>query len=118
MRSIDRIRSAFAALSAPAWVANVLALAALVASIYSIRVSRDLAREQLERDQTAKAMQYTIAVRFDVPYEPRLIDRLAADLPERPPYLVVPARLFSTICGGGIGMIWSALAAYWAARSV
>jgi hypothetical protein len=96
MAIVSRLRSALAALSGPDWVANVLALAALVASVYSIKVSRDLAREQIEREQTEKAMQYTIAVRYEVPYEPRFLERLAPDLPERPPYLVVPARLFFT----------------------
>jgi hypothetical protein len=90
------LRSAVAALSAPAWVANVVAVAALLASLYSVKVSRDIAREQADRDQTAKGMRYTIAARFEVPYVPKFVDRLAPDLPERPPYLVVPVRLILT----------------------
>lgn len=91
----DKPKSVFAKVNAPL-VANIVASAALLASLYSIKVTRDLAREQLERDQTAKAMQYTIALRFDVPYVPRFVDRVTPDLPERPPYLIVPGRFFFT----------------------
>src|SRR6266480_5748234 len=87
-------QSLFGALTAPDWIANIVALAALLASLYSIRVSRDIAREQVLREREAKSMQYTLALRFEVPYVPKFINNTEPDLPERPPFLVVPARLF------------------------
>lgn len=92
----QKVRLALGVLKPSEWVSNLVALAALAASLYSVKVSRELAQDQVGRDQAAKAMQYAVAVRFDCPYLPRFIDRAAPDLPERPPYLVVPARLLFT----------------------
>jgi hypothetical protein len=78
------------------WAANIIALAALVSSAYAIYVTLNVAREQAAREERAKGMNYAIALRFDVQYRPALLKEGRPDRPDRPPYLVIPARVIFT----------------------
>jgi len=78
------------------WTANIIALAALLSSAYAIHVTRDIANQQIAREERDKAMSYAIALRFDLPYRPVILKELKPDRPDRPPYLVIPARAIFT----------------------
>jgi hypothetical protein len=59
-------------ITGPEWVANLIAIAALASSLYSVHVTRVIAKVQEQQDLEKRSMQFTIALRFDVPYHPRL----------------------------------------------
>jgi hypothetical protein len=50
MNGRERFRPIFLALSVPEWTADIVALAALAGSLYSIKVAREIAHEQIQRD--------------------------------------------------------------------
>jgi hypothetical protein len=80
----------------PEWIANLISLAALASSLYAVHVTRETDKAQEQRALDARAMQYTTALRFDLPYHPRLIRTPSEHIPDHPPYLIVPARVLFT----------------------
>jgi hypothetical protein len=55
------------------WTTNIIALAALLSSASGINVTRDMASQQITREQRTKAMNYAVALRFDLPCRPAIL---------------------------------------------